>query len=61
MNQLLALARAETTGRSNNLPVTMPNLVRAMFTQFPGTNGEAVRVRFNPNDPASVPNVSPAR
>jgi hypothetical protein len=53
--------RAETTGRSNNLPVTMPNLVRAMFTQFPGTNGEAVRVRFNPNDPASAPRVSPAR
>ena len=53
--------RAETTSRSNNLPAVMPNLVRAMFTQFPGTNGEAVRVRFNPNDPAAVPRVSPAR
>jgi hypothetical protein len=53
--------RAETTGRSNNLPVVMPNLVRAMFTQFPGTNGEAVRVRFTPNDPASPPRVSPAQ
>lgn len=53
--------RAETTSRNNNLPVQMPLLVRAMFTQFPGTNGEAVRVRFNPNDPASVPRVSPVR
>jgi hypothetical protein len=53
--------RADTTGRSGNLPAVMPNLVRAMFTQFPGTNGEAVRVRFNPNDPASVPRVDRVR
>ena len=53
--------RADTTSRSGNLPALMPNLVRAMFTQFPGTNGETVRVRFNPNDPASVPNVTRVR
>ncbi|WP_194163366.1 DUF4136 domain-containing protein [Polymorphobacter fuscus] len=53
--------RADTTSRTNNLPALMPSLVRAMFTQFPGTNGQVVRVRFNPNDPAAVPQVSVAR
>jgi CubicO group peptidase (beta-lactamase class C family) len=53
--------RAETTSRTNNLPALMPSLVRAMFTQFPGNNGETVRVRFNPNDPNAVPRVSPVR
>ena len=53
--------RAETTSRTNNLPTLMPNLVRAMFTRFPGTNGEVVRVRFNPNDPSSQPSVSTVR
>ena len=53
--------RADTTSRTGNLPALMPNLVRAMFTQFPGTNGQTVRVRFNPNDPASVPNVTAIR
>ena len=53
--------RAETSSRSNNLPALMPSLVRAMFTKFPGTNGETVRVRFDPNDPASQPNVSAVR
>ena len=53
--------RAETTSRTNNLPALMPNLVRAMFTRFPGTNGQTVRVRFNPNDPASQPSVNVVR
>lgn len=53
--------RAETTSRTNNLPALMPNLVRAMFVRFPGANGEALRIRFNPRDPASTPSVSPAR
>jgi hypothetical protein len=43
--------RAETVSRNNNLTVLMPNLVRAMFTQFPGNSGETVRVRFNPTRP----------
>jgi ribosomal protein L35AE/L33A len=49
--------RAETTASNNNLTSLMPNLVRAMFTEFPGTSGQTVRVRFNPNrpdQPASV-------
>lgn len=53
--------RAETTSRSNNLPMLMPNLVRAMFTRFPGNSGETVRVRFNPDDPASMPTVKSIR
>lgn len=53
--------RAETTSRTNNLPALMPSLVRAMFVRFPGANGEAIRVRFNPTDPKSVPQISPAR
>lgn len=53
--------RADTTSRSNNLPALMPSLVRSMFTRFPGTNGETVRVRFNPSDPASPSSVSAVR
>ena len=53
--------RAETVSRTNNLPQLMPSLVRAMFARFPGSNGEAIRVRFNPNDPNAVPTIRPAR
>ena len=59
--QAMFEGRAETTSRTNNLPALMPNLVRAMFTRFPGTNGEVVRVRFDPNDPSSQPSVSTVR
>lgn len=59
--QSLFEGRADTTSRSSNLPALMPNLVRAMFTNFPGTNGQAVRVRFNPTDTAAVPTVTPLR
>lgn len=53
--------RAETVSRNNNLPQLMPSLVRAMFARFPGTSGEVIRVRFNPNDLNAVPTISPAR
>ena len=59
--QAMFEGRAETNSRTNNLPALMPNLVRAMFTRFPGTNGEVVRVRFNPNDPSSQPSVNTVR
>ena len=39
----------------------MPSLVRAMFTDFPGVNGQTVRVRFDPTNPASPARVNPAR
>ena len=53
--------RADTSSRTGNLPALMPNLVRAMFTDFPGVNGTTVRVRFNPNDPASQASINPVR
>ena len=59
--QSLFEGRADTTSRSSNLPTLMPNLVRAMFTGFPGTNGQTVRVRFNPNNAAVAPTVTPLR
>ena len=49
--------RAETVGTSNNLPKIVPNLVTAIFTNFPGNSGETVRVRFDPKQPAKPPTV----
>lgn len=35
---------AQAQSRTNELPVLVPNLVEAMFTGFPGNNGERVRI-----------------
>ena len=51
--------RAETLSTNSNLTVLMPSLVRAMFTQFPGTSGQTVRVTFNPTRPDQPANVRP--
>ncbi len=40
--------RAETAARTNNLTQLVPNLVEAMFTNFPGRSGETVRVTLQP-------------
>jgi hypothetical protein len=53
--------RAETVSNSNNLPRLVPNLVTAMFTNFPGSSGETVRVRFDPAKPDVAPTVKPVR
>ncbi|WP_237829212.1 DUF4136 domain-containing protein [Sandaracinobacteroides sayramensis] len=37
--------RAETTTRANDLPSTMPNLVTALFTDFPGASARSKIVR----------------
>lgn len=37
--------RAETTTRSNDLPSIMPNLVTALFTDFPGASARSQVVR----------------
>ena len=37
--------RAVTTTRDNNLPEIVPNLVEAMFTDFPGMSGRTVTVK----------------
>jgi hypothetical protein len=51
--------RAETVSESNNLSKLVPNLVTAIFTNFPGISGDTVRVRFDPTKPAQPPKVKP--
>jgi hypothetical protein len=52
--------RAETVSTSSNLTQLVPNLIHAMFAQWPGVSGQSVRVRFNPNDPANTTTVTPS-
>lgn len=40
--------KAEAVSRSNNLQYLVPNLVEAMFTNFPGNSGETVRITVAP-------------
>jgi len=40
--------RAEAQSRDNNLQAIVPNLVEAMFTDFPGNSGERVRITVAP-------------
>jgi hypothetical protein len=40
--------RAEAKTRSNDLPALVPNLVDALFTNFPGRSGETVKVSIDP-------------
>jgi hypothetical protein len=40
--------KAEAASMSNRLPYLVPNLVEAMFTDFPGNSGETVRISIAP-------------
>lgn len=40
--------KAEAASTSNRLPYLVPNLVEAMFTNFPGNSGETVRITVAP-------------
>ena len=40
--------KANAESRSNNLTYLVPNLVDAMFTNFPGGNGETLRISIAP-------------
>ena len=40
--------RAEAQSRDNNLQAIVPNLIEAMFTNFPGNSGERVRITVAP-------------
>lgn len=40
--------RANAESRSNNLTYIIPNLVEAMFTDFPGGSGETLRISIAP-------------
>lgn len=42
--------RAEALSTSNRLQYLVPNLVEAMFTDFPGNSGETVRISVAPED-----------
>lgn len=44
-NASLFEGRAETTTRVNDLPSTMPNLVTALFTDFPGASARSTTVK----------------
>ena len=42
--------KAEAASRSNRLGYLVPNLVEAMFTDFPGNSGETLRISIAPED-----------
>ncbi|MEW4449155.1 DUF4136 domain-containing protein [Qipengyuania sp. JC766] len=48
--QRLFEGKAEAVSRSKRLPYLVPNLVEAMFTDFPGRSGETVRISIKPED-----------
>jgi len=49
---LPAACGEETAGGTDRLDVVVPSLVEAMFTNFPGRNGETVRITI-PSRPRS--------
>jgi len=48
--QRLFEGKAEAVSRSNRLPRLVPNLVDAMFTDFPGNSGETVRITIRDDE-----------
>ena len=46
--QRLFEGRAEAMSQTNDLGTLVPNLVQAMFTNFPGNSGEKVRITVAP-------------
>jgi len=51
-NVRLFEGKAEAQSRSKNLQYLVPNLVDALFTEFPGQSGETVRISIAPEDKA---------
>lgn len=51
-NQPLFDGRAQARSTSNRLDIVLPSLVEAMFTNFPGQNGETVKITI-PTRPKS--------
>lgn len=52
--QRLFEGRAEAVSRSNRLPRLVPNLVDALFTDFPGNSGETVRITIRDDNEKTV-------
>jgi hypothetical protein len=48
--QRLFEGKAQALSTSNRLQYLVPNLVEAMFTDFPGNSGETVRISIAPED-----------
>lgn len=48
--QRLFEGKAEAVSRSNRLPSLVPNLVDAIFTDFPGSSGETVRITIKDDE-----------
>jgi hypothetical protein len=48
--QRLFEGRAEAVSRTNRLPALVPNLVDALFTDFPGKSGETVRITIRDDE-----------
>jgi hypothetical protein len=48
--QRLFEGRAEAVSRTNRLPNLVPNLVDAMFTDFPGSSGGTVRITIKDDE-----------
>lgn len=46
--QRLFEGKARARSRTDSLPVLVPNLVQAMFTNFPGRSGEEVKITIPP-------------
>ena len=51
--QRLFEGKAQALSTSNRLQYLVPNLVEAMFTDFPGNSGETVRISIKPEDRAA--------
>ncbi|MBC7497142.1 MAG: DUF4136 domain-containing protein, partial [Sphingomonadaceae bacterium] len=46
--------RAETVANTNDLTRLVPNLITAIFTNFPGNNGQTVRVQVDAKHPDGI-------
>lgn len=47
-NTRLFEGKAEAQSRSKNLQYLVPNLIEAIFTDFPGRSGETVQISIAP-------------
>lgn len=52
--QRLFEGKAEAVSRSNRLPRLVPNLVDAIFTDFPGSSGETLRITIRDDNEKTV-------
>jgi hypothetical protein len=53
--------KAQAISTSNQLQYLVPNLVQAMFTNFPGNSGESVKITIEPPDKTAAEKPAPAQ